>query len=128
MRLVPIIKDNVALGRDTALLSTGLAAWFEFIRRAVKAEQEIVDPLASTFTSTPAIVSDDLADAVDAFLSIESVFDDEFRALSSVRKQLIDRLTKLSTLNADEIGPYLKHYNETRFTFTRCRQPDFTCS
>ena len=24
MRLVPIIKDNVALGRDTALLSTGL--------------------------------------------------------------------------------------------------------
>lgn len=108
MRLVPIIKDNVALGRDTALLSTGLVAWFEFIRRAVKAEQEIVDPLASTFTSTPAIVSDDLAEAVDAFLSIESVFDDEFRALSGVRKQLIDGLTKLSTLNADEIGPYLE--------------------
>ncbi len=108
MRLLPIIKDNVALGRDTTLLATGLAAWFEFIRKAITAGTEIVDPLADLFTNTAALTSTDVTVAVDAFLAIDGVFDDEFRALTGVRQQLIDSLQQLTQLDADKIGAYLE--------------------
>ena len=95
MRILPIIEDNLALGRSTKLLSLSLACWFEFICRALKDDKEIVDPLASEFASMPALVSSDTNEVVEAFLSIESIFGQELKNNSALKTQLANSLSAL---------------------------------
>ena len=95
MRILPIIEDNLALGRSTKLLSLSLACWFEFICRALKDDKEIVDPLAAEFSSMPALVSSDTNEVVEAFLSIESIFGQELKNNSALKTQLANSLSAL---------------------------------
>jgi fructuronate reductase len=95
MRILPIIEDNLTLGRSTKLLSLSLACWFEFICRALKDDREIVDPLASTFTSMPKLFSDDATDVVEGFLSIESIFSVELKNNTELQAQLVSSLKAL---------------------------------
>jgi len=95
MRILPIIEDNLALGRSTKLLSLSLACWFEFICRALKNDKEIVDPLANEFSNIPALRSSNVADVVDGFLAIESVFGKNLVKNTLLKNQLIESLTAL---------------------------------
>jgi len=95
MRILPIIEDNLSLGRSTKLLSLSLACWFEFICRALKENKEIVDPLAEEFASMPALLSSDSAEVINAFLSIESVFGQELKNNSALVSQLVKSLSAL---------------------------------
>ncbi len=104
MRILPIIEDNLNLGRSTKLLSLALAAWFEFICRAIKTNKTIVDPLAEEFANMPALVSDDCVEVVAAFLSIESVFGSELKNNPSLTKQLVNSLSALRIGEVNKIN------------------------
>ena len=95
MRVLPTIKDNLTLGRSTKLLSLSLACWFEFICRALKSGQEIIDPMASNFANMPALLSNDVMEVVEAFLSIESIFGQTFKTNTQLKDQLAVSLTTL---------------------------------
>ncbi|WP_435274123.1 mannitol dehydrogenase family protein [Psychrobium sp. nBUS_13] len=105
MRVLPIIADNIALGRSTKLLSLSLACWFEFICRALKESRDIVDPLAEQLINNSALRSNDCGEVVDAFLAIESIFSAELAHNSDLRSQLVNSLTALrNTTNITDIN------------------------
>lgn len=104
MRILPIIEDNLALGRSTKLLSLSLACWFEFICRALKEGQKIIDPLASHFASIPCLLSNDVLDVVDGFLSIESIFGQSFQQNTQLKEQLAESLSALRLGNISQIN------------------------
>ena len=95
MRILPTIEDNLRLGRSTRLLSLSLACWFEFICQALKSGNEIIDPIASTFTQMPHLLSNDVMEVVEAFLSIESIFGQTFKDNTQLKVQLADSLSAL---------------------------------
>ena len=95
MRILPTIEDNLRLGRSTTLLSLSLACWFEFICQALKSGNEIIDPIASTFTQMPHLLSNDVMEVVEAFLSIESIFGQTFKDNTQLKVQLADSLSAL---------------------------------
>ena len=95
MRILPTIEDNLRLGRSTTLLALSLACWFEFICQALKSASEIVDPIASTLANMPQLKSNDVIEVVEAFLSIESIFDQTFRSNTQLKTQLANSLTAL---------------------------------
>ena len=104
MRILPIIEDNLSLGRPTKLLSLSLACWFEFICRALKENREIVDPLAADFANMPALLSKDTAEVVVAFLNIESVFGTELKNNSALKSQLAKSLSALRLSEVSQIN------------------------
>ena len=95
MRILPTIEDNLRLGRSTRLLSLSLACWFEFICQALKSGNEIIDPIASTFTQMSHLLSNDVMEVVEAFLSIESIFGQTFKDNTQLKVQLADSLSAL---------------------------------
>jgi fructuronate reductase len=104
MRILPIIEDNLKLGRSIKLLSLSLACWFEFICRALKEGKEIVDPMAANFTSTPKLFSDDISEVVNTFLSIDSIFSQELKNSVQLKEQLINSLTALRISDTIQIN------------------------
>ena len=95
MRVLPTIEDNLRLGRSTRLLSLSLACWFEFICQALKSGNEIIDPIASTFTQMSHLLSNDVMEVVEAFLSIESIFGRTFKDNTQLKVQLAESLSAL---------------------------------
>lgn len=95
MRILPIIEDNLTLGRSTKLLSLSLACWFEFICRALKEGREIIDPLASDFAKQPGLLSNDSAEVVETFLTIESIFGQMLAKNTELKAELIKSLSAL---------------------------------
>ena len=108
MRVLPIIEDNLALGRSTKLLSLSLACWFEFICRALKAEDEIVDPMASRFANMPQLLSNDVVEVVEAFLGIESIFGQTLQNNTEIKTQLVSSLTALRLGDIKQISHIVK--------------------
>jgi len=104
MRILPIIEDNLSLGRSTKLLSLSLACWFEFICRALKDNREIVDPLAADFAKMPALLSNNCEEVVEAFLAIESVFGKELVKNIELKAQLAKSLSVLRIGNVSNIN------------------------
>ncbi|OCW96348.1 mannitol dehydrogenase family protein [Alishewanella sp. HH-ZS] len=95
MRILPVIRDNLAAGRSISKLSFCLAAWFLFIRRRLAEGQPLVDPLASSLTAAASVCSGNAAHDVAQFLSIEAVFGHElpkqdpfFQAVTAAYQQL----------------------------------------
>ncbi|MFT7009461.1 MAG: fructuronate reductase [Colwellia sp.] len=104
MRILPTIEDNLALGRSTKLLSLSLACWFEFICSALKKGTDIIDPLASNFATMPKLLSNDVVEVVEAFLSIESIFNQSFKNNTQIKIQLADSLTTLRLGDINQIN------------------------
>ena len=77
MRILPVIRDNLAAGRSISKLSFCLAAWFLFIRRRLAEGQPLVDPLATSLTAAASACNGDAEHDVAQFLSIEAVFGHE---------------------------------------------------
>jgi fructuronate reductase len=103
MRIIPTIEDNIALGRPTQLLCLSMACWFEFICRALNEGKKIGDPMASHFASIPELISTDVVEVVEAFLSIELIFSQAFRNNTQLKIQLINSLTALRVGEIDKI-------------------------
>jgi fructuronate reductase len=108
MRILPTIEDNIALGRSTKLLSLSLACWFEFICRALKEGREIIDPIATNFTNMPKLLSNDVTEVVEGFLSIESIFSQTLKNNTQIKMQLINSLTVLRQGEIKNINAIVK--------------------
>lgn len=104
MRVLPIIRDNIALNRPTKLLCLSLACWMEFICRAVNNQEEIVDPLANDFSNMPELNGGNVSDIVEAFLRIESIFGSDLKNNPTIKSQLIESLTALKTSALNDIN------------------------
>ncbi len=104
MRILPIIRDNLALNRSIKLLSLSLACWFEFICRAVKNNEEIIDPLANEFASMSALFKDDVSAIVNTFLDIESIFGTDLKTNDELKSHLIESLTALKASEFNDIN------------------------
>jgi len=103
MRLLPVIADNLALGRPITLLCLSLACWFEFICREVKSGTKINDPMASQFAKMPALLSENSQDVVDGFLNIGAIFNPALKENNQLKVQLVDSLTLLRQDNINNI-------------------------
>lgn len=111
MRLLPIIEDNLTLGRSTQLLSLSLACWFEFICKALKSGEQINDPMANVFANTPQLFSNNENDVVEGFLGIESIFSKVLISNKLLKSQLVDSLTALRCSKGSHLGNLLNSYN-----------------
>ena len=87
-RTLPAISENLAAGRSIARLCVPLAAWFHFIRRQVRHERQIVDPLAARLTELAQRCNGGPAGDVATFLSLEKVFSAELAANETFRAAL----------------------------------------
>lgn len=61
IRLLETIADNLKAGRPVARLSTGVAAWMRFMRRAARTGADIVDPLKDRLLKIGAACRDEAA-------------------------------------------------------------------
>ena len=81
MRLLPVIRDNLADGRSVQLLALAIASWLQFIRlRAAQAAElgeqapALVDPLAPLLLATAAQCTGDARIDVPLWLALDSIF------------------------------------------------------
>ena len=103
MRILPIIRDNLKLNRSTNFSCFSLASWMEFIRRAVNNKAEIMDPMAAEFNANSDLLSENIEDAVKAFLSIDSIFGTDLIDNDTVTKQLVSHLTALQSADQQKV-------------------------
>lgn len=101
VRVLPIIRDNLKLERPTQRLCTVLASWFEFIGVAVKAEREIIDPMAEEFFGISGLVDEDPGVVVSSFLNIETIFGNDLIKNRVIVMQLTDSLLALQSSARD---------------------------
>ncbi|MDZ7871194.1 MAG: mannitol dehydrogenase family protein [Rheinheimera sp.] len=81
MRLLPVIRDNLAAGRSVRLLALAIASWLQFIRlRASQAvtlgpqAPALVDPLAPLLLATAAQCTGDARTDVPLWLALDTIF------------------------------------------------------
>ena len=67
-RILPTITENLAAGRSISRLCVPLAAWFHFIRRQVRHQRQIFDPLAAQLTELAQRCNGDPSHDVATFL------------------------------------------------------------
>jgi fructuronate reductase len=84
-RILPTIAANLAAGRSIARLCVPVAAWFHFIRRQVRHERQIVDPLVAQLTELARRCNGDASNDVATFLSLEKVFSAELAGNAAFR-------------------------------------------
>ena len=98
-RVLPTITDNLAAGRSIARLCVPLAAWFHFVRRQVRHERRIVDPLAAQLTELAQRCTGDPASDVATFLSLEKVFSAELAGNATFRAALESAYARLAKVD-----------------------------
>jgi fructuronate reductase len=97
-RILPTITENLAAGRSIARLCVPLAAWFHFIRRQVRHERQIMDPLAAQLTELAKQCSSNAAHDVGVFLSLQKVFSAELAANQTFRGALETAYARLASV------------------------------
>ncbi|WP_238528978.1 mannitol dehydrogenase family protein [Glaciecola punicea] len=114
MRVLPIIEDNLALGLPTKLLSLSLACWFEFICNALKEGKEIIDPMANDFANMPKLLSNDICEVVETFLSINTIFSHALRNNILLKVQLVNSQTALRLGEINKINDIVEKLCRTQ--------------
>ncbi|MBL8269031.1 mannitol dehydrogenase family protein [Steroidobacter sp.] len=99
-RILPTIAENLAAGRSIARLCVPLAAWFHFIRRQVRHERQLMDPLAAQLTELAQKCTGDAASDVAIFLSLEKVFSAELAGNARFRTGLENAYAQLSKVES----------------------------
>lgn len=106
MRILPVIKDNLAAGRSIAGLSSCLAAWFLFIQRRSAEGEKLVDPLAEQLLAAAAKCTGDAKHDVALFLGLTAVFTAELTAntefqtaVTAAYQQLQSKLATVAATN-----------------------------
>lgn len=108
-RILPTIAENLAAGRSISRLCVPLAAWFHFIRRQVRHQRQIVDPLAPQLTELAQRCNGDSSHDVAIFLALEKVFNADLAATPSFRSGLEAAYAQLSSVEgADSLADALK--------------------
>lgn len=102
-RILPTVQENLAAGRSIARLCVPLAAWFHFIRRQVRHERQIVDPLAPQLTELAKRCNGDPANDVATFLSLEKVFSAELAGKQAFRAALETAYARLSLVDGPAV-------------------------
>lgn len=97
-RILPTIAENLATGRSISRLCVPLAAWFHFIRRQVRHQRQIFDPLASQLTELAQRCNGEPSHDVATFLSLEKVFNADLAANPSFRSKLETTYAKLTSV------------------------------
>lgn len=98
-RILPTITDNLAAGRSITRLCVPLAAWFHFIRRQVRHERQIIDPLAAQLTELARRCNGDAAGDVATFLSLEKVFSAELARNATFRAGVESAYARLAKID-----------------------------
>lgn len=107
-RILPTVAENLAAGRSITRLCVPLAAWFHFIRRQVKNQRQIVDPLAEQLADLARKCNGDPTHDVATFLSLEKVFNAELAGTPSFRAALESAYARLSLVDgADSLSGVL---------------------
>jgi fructuronate reductase len=97
-RILPTIAENLATGRSISRLCVPLAAWFHFIRRQVRHQRQIFDPLAAQLTELAQRCHGEPSHDVATFLSLEKVFNADLAANSSFRSKLETTYAQLTSV------------------------------
>lgn len=81
MRILPVVRDNLAAGRPVDLLALAVAGWLQFIRLRALQQQELkelapklVDPLAELLLATAAQCTGQASTDVPLWLALDQVF------------------------------------------------------
>ena len=111
-RILPTITENLAAGRSISRLCVPLAAWFHFIRRMVRDERQIMDPLAAQLAGLAKQCNSDAAHDVGLFLDLEKVFSTELARNKTFRASLENAYAHLATVDSPAtLGEALAHLN-----------------
>ena len=89
MRILPIIEHNLEQDLSIKKLSVAVAAWLLFIRKRHDSTEELVDPLAEKMLSLAAECTNDPANDVERFLSLEEVFGSKLPQNSRFKAELV---------------------------------------
>ncbi|WOH35737.1 mannitol dehydrogenase family protein [Thalassotalea fonticola] len=92
-RIIAIIEDNLAMGKNSTKLCLSLAAWMRFVTDKVSTKQLIIDPLAEQLTTIAKLCNGSDAD-VERFLALEHVFPQHLRE----NNNFVDTLTQAYSL------------------------------
>jgi len=74
VRLFGTIADALAAGRPIGALCLPVSAWMHFVRRQVRNEAALVDPLGEALSAIARATTGEAGHDVDAFLALEAVF------------------------------------------------------
>lgn len=75
MRILPVIRDNLANNQPVTLLALAVAAWLQFIRlRQADRSVPFTDPLAPVLLATAAQCTGDAATDIPLWLALDQVF------------------------------------------------------
>ncbi len=74
VRLLGTVEDNLAAGRQIALLGASVAGWMRFVRRMGAESRPLTDPLSDVLAAIAARCNDDPDHDVPLFLSLDTIF------------------------------------------------------
>lgn len=97
-RILPTIAENLATERSISRLCVPLAGWFHFIRRQVRHQRQIVDPLATQLTELAQRCNGEPSHDVATFLSLEKVFNADLAATPEFRAKLETTYAQLASV------------------------------
>ena len=98
-RILPTIAENMGARGPFVRLSLPIAAWFHFIRRQVRHERQIVDPLAPQLTELAKRCNGDASHDVATFLTLEKVFSANLATSPLFRLALQESYAQLSSVD-----------------------------
>ncbi|MDY6945866.1 MAG: mannitol dehydrogenase family protein [Pseudomonadota bacterium] len=111
-RILATITENLAAGRSIARLCVPLAAWFHFIRRQVRHDRRLVDPLAAQLAELAQRCAGDPASDVATFLGLETVFSAKLASDATLRAALESAYAHLAKVDDPAtLGEALSHIN-----------------
>jgi len=88
MRILPIIRDNLAKKISIDKLCISVAAWMLFIRKRFKDQVELVDPLKRQLLEIAQNCNDQADHDVNLFLQLDDVFDQNLAFDSEFKSKL----------------------------------------
>lgn len=110
-RLLPTIAENIGARGPFVRLCLPIAAWFQFIRRQVRHDRQIVDPLAPQLTELAKRCTGDASHDVATFLRLDKVFGGGFATSPMFRMALESAYAELSAVdNSVSLARALNRY------------------
>ncbi|MDP4536804.1 mannitol dehydrogenase family protein [Alkalimonas collagenimarina] len=97
MRLLPVIRDNLASGRSVRYLAYGIAAWCLFIRQRQQSQTKLTDPLAEQLLAVAAQCSGNAEADVALFLAIDAVFPRELTEQNAFKQAVVAAYQQLTS-------------------------------
>lgn len=98
MRLIPIVKLNLAQGRPIHKLCLVMAAWLKFIISKDEGDDTLVDPIAETLKNLVSKHQGNHREILQGFLAIESLFDQDLTGNEAFQASMSKAFETIMTL------------------------------